>query len=170
MTFTPPPRKEVLGAWNITVVLYCLHPIGGGFWYIVVTNLVKFEIARNDLAKAAALWGLYEFISKASRLITGSTIGAFSDRYGRKPVIAANFLAAIIVVNIMFFIPSTGTLFLGAVITGVFDVIDVSIMALVSDCGRALAFCGGWRGEEVRARASERPVQEHKQSGRDEPA
>jgi hypothetical protein len=48
----------------------------------------------------------------------------------------------------VFQFPSVATCLIAAVLTGAFDSIDLSLLSMISDVGRAMAFVGGWTGKD----------------------
>ena len=77
-TAVPPTRSQVLFTWRLSAFLFTIHPAAGGFWFIVLTHLVKI-ITRNDIALGAALAGTAAFVTQLTRLFGGSVVGSISD-------------------------------------------------------------------------------------------
>jgi MFS family permease len=143
----PLTRATVILAFRTTVFLSSIHAIGGGFWYIVLTNMLRTKIARNDLALAANLWGIGAFIGYGCKLLSASLVGSIMDKYGRRPILLTNFIANFMTALIILLYPSIFTLFFSMVVLGLLDLAEMTIYSLVSDCGRSLAYVGGWRNE-----------------------
>ena len=135
--FVLPPKRAIYWTWIITIVIYTLHPIGQGAWVIILFDFLKFGIAKNDLAKATALWGSYELFSKISKLITSAALGEMNDRFGRKRTMQLNFLASICTVVFTYFLPSVFTFWLGAGLSCL-DIMDIGVFTTIADVGKAL--------------------------------
>ena len=84
----------------------------------VLPNLIlKFE--GGDMARAAAITGYFGFAWALMQFLFSPVLGAWSDRYGRRPVILVSCLGLGLDYILMAVAPSLRWLFVGRIISGI---------------------------------------------------
>jgi len=84
----------------------------------VLPNLVK-AFEGGDIARAADVTGYFAFAWALGQFLFSPLLGAWSDRYGRRPVILISCLAAGLDYIFMALAPTLGWLLVGRIISGI---------------------------------------------------
>ncbi|GMH64456.1 hypothetical protein TrST_g86 [Triparma strigata] len=117
--------------------------MGEAAWHVVLTAFVQFSLAENDLALAASIAGTGEILQKTFRIIFLSSVGVITDRFGRQPILIVVSLASLLIVVLLWNVPTLGVYFLIQALTGLLNVMDTPALTMVADIGRAYVLTGG---------------------------
>eukprot|EP00519_Triparma_laevis_P008058 CAMPEP_0182501690 /NCGR_PEP_ID=MMETSP1321-20130603/11937_1 /TAXON_ID=91990 /ORGANISM="Bolidomonas sp., Strain RCC1657" /LENGTH=116 /DNA_ID=CAMNT_0024706419 /DNA_START=382 /DNA_END=728 /DNA_ORIENTATION=- len=116
--------------------------MGEAAWHVVLTAFVQFSLAENDLALAASIAGTGEILQKTFRIIFLSSVGVITDRFGRQPILIVVSLASLLIVVLLWNVPTLGVYFLIQALTGLLNVMDTPALTMVADIGRAYVLTG----------------------------
>lgn len=131
-------RSEVLLAWRVLLVLYCIHGFGRGMYGLILYEFILLEISRGNLVTATAVFGSQQVVTTVVRLASSTLTGALADRFGRRAALCGTFLSDFVFVALVFFLPSTETLFAAAAVLGLGDIADIAILSSIGDMGSAM--------------------------------
>jgi DHA1 family tetracycline resistance protein-like MFS transporter len=91
------------------------------------------ELVNRDMARAAAIYGLFGTMSALMQLSFSPVLGAISDRYGRRRVMLLSNLGRTLDYGLMALAPSLGWLVVGRVISGIASASSTADLAYVAD-------------------------------------
>lgn len=113
-----PPETASRAAFVFIIVTVALDFLAFGIIAPVLPNLiVQFE--GGSIARAAALTGYFAFAWGTMQFLFSPILGAWSDRYGRRPVILISCLGLGLDYILMALAPTVGWLFLGRILSGI---------------------------------------------------
>jgi DHA1 family tetracycline resistance protein-like MFS transporter len=119
---TPPPSSFSSGAgraaFSFILVMVALDFLAFGIIVPVLPDLIR-QFEGGDFARASAITGYFGFAWNAMQFIFSPILGAWSDRFGRRPVILISCLGLGIDYIFMALAPSLSWLFVGRIISGI---------------------------------------------------
>jgi MFS transporter, DHA1 family, tetracycline resistance protein len=114
----PAGGKGTRAGFVFILVTVTLDFLAFGIIAPVLPNLVK-AFEGGDIARAADVTGYFAFAWALMQFLFSPLLGAWSDRYGRRPVILISCLAAGLDYILMAVAPTLGWLLLGRIISGI---------------------------------------------------
>ena len=116
---TAAPHKATSHATMIFIIVTVLLDfLGFGIIAPVLPNLIK-QFEGGDIARASAITGYFGFAWNLMQFLFLPVLGAWSDRFGRRPVILISCLGLGLDYLFMAAAPSLRWLFVGRVISGI---------------------------------------------------
>src|ERR1700675_3415965 len=112
------PVAASRAAFVFIIVTVTLDFLAVGIIAPVLPNLVK-QFEGGDMARAAALTGYFAFAWAAMQFLFSPVLGAWSDKFGRRPVILISCLGLGLDYIFMALAPTLRGLFVGRVISGI---------------------------------------------------
>ncbi|MDD7912032.1 TCR/Tet family MFS transporter [Pseudovibrio exalbescens] len=109
-----------------------LNAIGAGLIIPVTPHLVS-ELTGTGIAGAAMWGGFIAAVYAIMQFLFGATIGALSDRFGRRPVLLVSLAILVIDYLIMTFANHIWLLFIGRLIAGIASATYATSYAAVAD-------------------------------------
>ena len=113
-----PEGTPTRAAFAFIFVTVALDMLALGVMVPVLPRLVQ-EMEGGDVARAAAVTGVFGFAWALMQFLFSPILGTLSDRYGRRPVILLSNLGLGIDYIFMALAPSVAWLFVGRVISGI---------------------------------------------------
>src|SRR5271170_602309 len=114
----PMPRPASKAAFFFIIVTVALDFLSLGIIAPVLPNLVK-QFEGGDMARAAAVTGYFAFAWAAMQFLFSPLLGAWSDGFGRRPIILLSCLGLGLDYIFMALAPSLRWLFVGRIISGI---------------------------------------------------
>jgi DHA1 family tetracycline resistance protein-like MFS transporter len=115
---SPPLPVTSQAAFIFIIVTVALDFLAFGIIAPVLPNLIK-QFESGDMARASAVTGYFGFAWATMQFIFSPILGAWSDRFGRRPVILLSCLGLGLDYIFMALAPSLSWLFVGRIISGV---------------------------------------------------
>jgi len=112
------PQGTSKAAFLFIIVTVALDFLSLGIIAPVLPNLVK-QFEGGDMARAAAVTGYFAFAWAAMQFLFSPLLGAWSDRFGRRPIILVSCLGLGLDYIFMALAPSLRWLFVGRIISGI---------------------------------------------------
>ncbi|WP_073833176.1 TCR/Tet family MFS transporter [Pseudovibrio exalbescens] len=109
-----------------------LHAIGAGLIIPVTPHLVS-ELTGTGIAGAAMWGGFIAAVYAIMQFLCSATVGALSDRFGRRPVLLVSLAVLVVDYLIMTFANSIWLLFAGRLIAGAASATYATSYAAVAD-------------------------------------
>ena len=134
MTETTPPaiRKHGKNAFFFVLVTVAIDLLAFGLIIPVIPSLIR-ELA-DVTSEQATLWlGALATTYALMNFLFGPTLGALSDRYGRRPILLASVSTLAIDFLIMGFAGSVWLLFLGRALSGISGATFATANAYIAD-------------------------------------
>src|SRR6266446_5614368 len=116
-TTTPAPSVG-RAAFTFILIMVALDFLAFGIIVPVLPDLIR-SFEGGDFARASAITGYFGFAWNAMQFIFSPLLGAWSDRFGRRPVILISCFGLSIDYIFMALAPSLTWLFVGRLISGV---------------------------------------------------
>src|SRR6201986_1739869 len=110
------PVSSAATAFIFVTVL--LDMIALGVVMPVLPKLIE-SFVDNDTASAARIFGVFGTVFALVQFLSQSTLGALSDRFGRRPVVLVSNFGLGFDYVLMALAPSLSWLFIGRVISGI---------------------------------------------------
>jgi DHA1 family tetracycline resistance protein-like MFS transporter len=130
---TPPtPASGSRAAFYFILVTVGLDMIAFGIIAPVLPDLVR-QFEGGDFGRASAITGYFGFAWATMQFIFSPLLGAWSDRFGRRPVILLSCLGIGLDYIVMALAPSLRWLFLGRIISGITTSNIATAFAYVTD-------------------------------------
>ncbi|HVS13479.1 MAG TPA: TCR/Tet family MFS transporter [Thermoanaerobaculia bacterium] len=129
MTASKPTRRAAMIFILITLFLDIL---GIGIIIPILPQLVR-ELAGGDIADASRYYGLIGSTYALTQFFCAPILGAFSDRFGRRPILLASLFGLGIDYIIQGLSPNLAWLFVGRVIAGVMGASITTVNAYIAD-------------------------------------
>lgn len=120
------------GAFVFILIMVTLDFLAFGIIAPVLPDLVR-QFEGGDFARASSITGYFGFAWAAMQFIFSPILGAWSDRFGRRPVILISCFGLGIDYIIMALAPSLNWLFLGRIISGITTSNVATAFAYVTD-------------------------------------
>lgn len=127
--YSAPPRKAAVAFIFVTVLLDVLAL---GVVIPVLAPLVKGMLDGNT-AKASVIYGVFGTVFAFMQFVCSPTIGALSDRFGRRPIILLSNFGLGFDYILMALAPNVTILFVGRVISGITSASIPTAYAYISD-------------------------------------
>src|ERR1700737_4261948 len=115
---TVSPRATTKAAFVFIIITVTLAFLPVGIIAPVLPHLVK-QFEGGDMARAAAVTGYFAFAWAAMQFLFSPLLGAWSDRFGRRPIILLSCLGLGLDYIFMALAPSLRWLFVGRIISGI---------------------------------------------------
>jgi DHA1 family tetracycline resistance protein-like MFS transporter len=112
------PQSTSKAAFFFIIVTVALDFLSLGIIAPVLPNLVK-QFEGGDMARAAAVTGYFAFAWAAMQFLFSPLLGAWSDKFGRRPIILLSCLGLGLDYIFMALAPSLRWLFVGRIISGI---------------------------------------------------
>jgi len=130
----PPPAAPAAsrGAFVFILITVTFDFLAFGIIAPVLPDLVR-QFERGDFARASAITGYFALAWATMQFIFSPLLGAWSDRFGRRPVILLSCFGLGIDYIVMALAPSLGWLFLGRVISGITTSNVATAFAYITD-------------------------------------
>ncbi|MGE0614260.1 MAG: TCR/Tet family MFS transporter [Bacteriovoracia bacterium] len=112
------PSKTGRAAFIFIFITVALDMLALGIMVPVLPKLVV-EFEGGDIAKAAAITGVFGFAWALMQFIFSPVVGALSDHFGRRPVVLLSNFGLGLDYLLMALAPTVGWLFVGRVISGI---------------------------------------------------
>jgi len=106
------------GAFVFILVMVAFDFLAFGIIAPVLPDLVR-QFEGGDFARASVITGYFGFAWNTMQLVFSPILGAWSDRFGRRPVILISCFGLGIDYIFMALAPSLGWLFVGRIISGI---------------------------------------------------
>jgi DHA1 family tetracycline resistance protein-like MFS transporter len=116
-TTTPAPSAG-RGAFAFILIMVAFDMVAFGIIAPVLPDLVR-QFEGGDFARASSVTGYFGFAWATMQFIFSPILGAWSDRFGRRPVILISCFGLGIDYIVMALAPSLAWLFLGRIISGI---------------------------------------------------
>jgi DHA1 family tetracycline resistance protein-like MFS transporter len=113
-----PARRFGQAAFIFIFITVLLDFLAFGIVAPVLPNLI-IQFEGGNIARAAAITGLFGFAWSTMQFIFSPMLGAWSDRYGRRPVILISCAGLGFDYILMALAPTVGWLFVGRLISGI---------------------------------------------------
>ena len=121
-TATPGPGAPVTGAGRAAFIFIfitiLLDFLALGIVAPVLPNLI-IQFEGGNIARAASITGVFAFAWATMQFIFSPILGAWSDRFGRRPVILISCAGLGFDYILMALAPTVGWLFIGRLISGI---------------------------------------------------
>jgi DHA1 family tetracycline resistance protein-like MFS transporter len=126
----PEPRRRAALAFVMVTVMLDMLAIG-----VIVPVLPRLllQFEGGDTADAAAVYGVFGTLFAAMQFLFSPTMGALSDRFGRRRVILISNLGLGLDYIVMALAPSVGWLLVGRVIAGICGASIAPALAYAAD-------------------------------------
>src|SRR5947207_15824981 len=116
-TTTPAPSVG-RAAFTFILIMVALDFLAFGLIVPVLPDLIR-SFEGGDFARASAITGYFGFAWNAMQFIFSPLLGAWSDRFGRRPVMLISCFGLSIDYVFMALAPSLRWLFVGRIISGI---------------------------------------------------
>src|SRR5260370_2628197 len=116
-TTTPAPSVG-RAAFTFILIMVAFDFLAFGIIAPVLPDLIR-QFEGGDFARASSITGYFGFAWATMQFIFSPLLGAWSDRFGRRPVILLSCFGLAIDYVIMALAPSLRWLFLGRIISGI---------------------------------------------------
>src|SRR5438445_21579 len=130
-TTTPAPSVG-RAAFTFILIVVAFDMVAFGIIAPVLPDLVR-QFEGGDFARASVVTGYFGFAWNAMQLIFSPILGAWSDRFGRRPVILISCFGLGIDYIFMALAPSLGWLFVGRIISGITTANVPTAFAYITD-------------------------------------
>jgi DHA1 family tetracycline resistance protein-like MFS transporter len=130
-TTTPSPRVG-RAAFTFILIMVAFDMLAFGIIAPVLPDLIR-QFEGGDFARASSLIGYFGFAWATMQFIFSPILGAWSDRFGRRPVMLISCFGLAIDYVIMAMAPSLRWLFLGRLISGITTSNVATAFAYVTD-------------------------------------
>jgi MFS transporter, DHA1 family, tetracycline resistance protein len=130
-TTTPAPNSS-RAAFVFMLVMVVFDMLAFGIIAPVLPDLIR-SFEGGDFARASSITGYFGFAWATMQFIFSPILGAWSDRFGRRPVILISCFGLAIDYVIMALAPSLRWLFLGRLISGITTSNIATAFAYVTD-------------------------------------
>jgi DHA1 family tetracycline resistance protein-like MFS transporter len=117
-TFTTPVPSASRGAFAFILIMVAFDMVAFGIIAPVLPDLIR-QFEGGDFARASSITGYFGFAWATMQFIFSPILGAWSDRFGRRPVILISCFGLGIDYIVMALAPSLAWLFLGRIISGI---------------------------------------------------
>lgn len=131
-TTTSLPPQPGRGAFALIFVTVALDMLAFGIIAPVLPNLI-IHFEGGNIARAAAIIGYFGFAWATMQFIFSPILGAWSDRFGRRPVILISCLGLGLDYIFMALAPSLRWLFVGRIISGITTSNVATAFAYITD-------------------------------------
>jgi len=128
----PPERAARQGAFVFILVTVVLDMVAFGIIAPVLPNLIM-QFEGGNMARATAIGGYFGFAWATMQFIFSPILGAWSDRFGRRPIILISCLGLGLDYVFMALAPSLVWLFVGRLISGITTSNIATAFAYVTD-------------------------------------
>src|SRR5437879_5658671 len=115
---TSPAPNVGRAAFTFIIVMVGFDFLAFGIIAPVLPDLIR-SFEGGDFARASAVTGLFGFAWSAMQFIFSPLLGAWSDRFGRRPVILMSCFGLSVDYVFMALAPSLRWLFVGRIISGI---------------------------------------------------
>jgi len=112
------PAAESRGAVIFILITVALDLVALGIIAPVLPNLI-IRMEGGDIARASAITGYFAFAWATMQFLCSPILGAFSDRFGRRPIILLSCLGLGLDYIFMALAPTLAWLFVGRIISGI---------------------------------------------------
>jgi DHA1 family tetracycline resistance protein-like MFS transporter len=112
------PAGESRGAVIFILITVALDLVALGIIAPVLPNLI-IRMEGGDIARASAITGYFAFAWATMQFLCSPILGAFSDRFGRRPIILLSCLGLGLDYIFMALAPTLAWLFVGRIISGI---------------------------------------------------
>jgi DHA1 family tetracycline resistance protein-like MFS transporter len=130
-TTTPSPRVG-RAAFTFILIMVAFDMLAFGIIAPVLPDLIR-QFEGGDFARASSLIGYFGFAWATMQFIFSPILGAWSDRFGRRPVMLISCFGLAIDYVIMAMAPSLQWLFVGRLISGITTSNVATAFAYVTD-------------------------------------
>src|SRR5713226_920027 len=130
-TTTPAPNSS-RAAFVFILIMVAFDMLAFGIIAPVLPDLIR-SFEGGDFARASSITGYFGFAWATMQFIFSPLLGAWSDRFGRRPVILISCFGLAIDYVIMALAPSLRWLFLGRIISGITTSNVAAAFAYVTD-------------------------------------
>jgi DHA1 family tetracycline resistance protein-like MFS transporter len=131
-TTTTPAPSAGRGAFAFILIMVAFDFLAFGIIAPVLPDLVR-QFEGGDFARASSITGYFGFAWATMQFIFSPILGAWSDRFGRRPVILISCFGLGIDYIVMALAPSLNWLFLGRIISGITTSNVATAFAYVTD-------------------------------------
>jgi MFS transporter, DHA1 family, tetracycline resistance protein len=131
-TTTTPAPSAGGGAFVFILILVAFDFLAFGIIAPVLPDLVR-QFEGGDFARASSITGYFGFAWATMQFIFSPILGAWSDRFGRRPVILISCFGLGIDYIVMALAPSLNWLFVGRIISGITTSNVATAFAYVTD-------------------------------------
>ena len=134
-TFRPAPQSSSgpgSAAFVFILVMVAFDMLAFGIIAPVLPDLIR-SFEGGDFARASSIGGYFGLVWATMQFIFSPILGAWSDRFGRRPIILISCFGLAIDYVIMAIAPSLRWLFLGRVISGITTSNIATAFAYVTD-------------------------------------
>jgi DHA1 family tetracycline resistance protein-like MFS transporter len=131
-TITTPTPSASRGAFVFILILVAFDFLAFGIIAPVLPDLVR-QFEGGDFARASSITGYFGFAWATMQFIFSPILGAWSDRFGRRPVILISCFGLGIDYIVMALAPSLNWLFVGRIISGITTSNVATAFAYVTD-------------------------------------
>ncbi len=128
----PPERAATRAAFVFILITVAFDMLAFGIIAPVLPNLIL-QMEGGSMARASAVTGYFGFAWATMQFIFSPILGAWSDRFGRRPVILISCLGLGLDYIFMALAPSLRWLFVGRIISGITTSNISSAFAYVTD-------------------------------------
>src|SRR5438045_7845490 len=115
---TSPAPNVGRAAFSFVLIMVAFDFLAFGIIVPVLPDLIR-SFEGGDFARASAVTGLFGFAWSAMQFIFSPLLGAWSDRFGRRPVILISCFGLSVDYVFMALAPSLRWLFVGRLISGI---------------------------------------------------
>src|SRR3984893_8507378 len=129
------PRPASKAAFIFIIVTVTLDFLSLGIIAPVLPNLVK-QFEGGDMARAAAVTGYFAFAWALMQFLFSPLLGAWSDKFGRRPIILLSCLGLGLDYIFMAVAPRLRWLFVGRLISGITTSNVSTAFAYITDVTR----------------------------------
>ena len=112
------PRAASRAAFAFILITICFDFLAFGIIAPILPNLI-IQFEGGNIARAATITGYFAFIWATMQFVFSPLLGAWSDRFGRRPVILLSCFGLGFDYILMAVSPTLAWLFLGRVISGI---------------------------------------------------
>src|SRR5467141_3261787 len=129
---TTPAPSVGRAAFTFILIMVTFDFLAFGIIAPVLPDLIR-QFEGGDFARASSITGYFGFAWATMQFIFSPILGAWSDRFGRRPVILISCFGLGIDYILMALSPSVGWLFVGRIISGITASNISSAFAYVTD-------------------------------------
>src|SRR5206468_4843694 len=115
---TPPASSVGRAAFTFILIVVAFDMVAFGIIAPVLPDLIR-QFEGGDFARASSVTGYFGFAWATMQFIFSPILGAWSDRFGRRPVILISCFGLSIDYVFMALAPSLAWLFMGRIISGI---------------------------------------------------
>jgi MFS transporter, DHA1 family, tetracycline resistance protein len=131
-TTTTPAPSAARGAFIFILIVVAFDFLAFGIIAPVLPDLIR-QFEGGDFARASSITGYFGFAWATMQFIFSPILGAWSDRFGRRPVILISCFGLGIDYIVMALAPSLWWLFVGRIISGITTSNVATAFAYVTD-------------------------------------